>query len=219
MLSILFFPSWAKLILWKEFRTLWNNQSSKVIVAKGNLWHWANVIFYRGCLRHLSSHCNLSFSSLTWGSASSLSQDSDVEESWCKTPEPLTWLVWSQYCSLDLFLIRGSSSLYTMCSPMVVKIDRPNPAHSSTKSPEKCLMPICRVCDQTEKNRPWLHCCYSITRSLVWTLETLDQCFISALHSEGNLEYRFLVTSGIFLGAGYMEFNGKNGPWGAGRWR
>lgn len=73
-------------------------------------------------------------------------------------PVALTWLVWSQYCSLDLFLMRGSSSLYTMCSPMVVKMERPNPTHSSTKSPEKCLMPICKVCGRTGKERPWMWC-------------------------------------------------------------
>lgn len=73
-------------------------------------------------------------------------------------PVALTWLVWSQYCSLDLFLMRGSSSLYTMCSPMVVKTERPNPMHSSTKSPEKCLMPICKVCGRTGKERPWMWC-------------------------------------------------------------
>lgn len=73
-------------------------------------------------------------------------------------PRALTWLVWSQYCSLDLFLIRGSSSLYTMCSPMIVKMDRPNPMHSSTKSPEKCWMPICKVCGRRGKERPWMWC-------------------------------------------------------------
>lgn len=36
-----------------------------------------------------------------------------------------------------------------MCSPMVVKMERPNPMQSSTKRPEKCLMPICRVCGKT----------------------------------------------------------------------
>lgn len=77
--------------------------------------------------------------------------NSEVWEQWSRKPTALTWLVCSQYCSLDLFLIRGSSSLYTMCSPIVVKMDRPNPMHSSTKSPEKCLMPICKVCDKTGK--------------------------------------------------------------------
>lgn len=70
---------------------------------------------------------------------------------WHKVPTELTWLVCSQYCSLDLFLIRGSSSLYTMCSPMVVKMERPNPTQRSTKSPEKCLMPICKVWGKTEE--------------------------------------------------------------------
>lgn len=71
----------------------------------------------------------------------------------------LTWLVWSQYCSLDLFLMRGSTSLYTMCSPTVVRMDRPNPMHSSMKSPEKCLMPICNVCGRTGKERSWMGGC------------------------------------------------------------
>jgi hypothetical protein len=76
----------------------------------------------------------------------------EVWEHRSKRPAALTWLVCSQYWSLDLFLIRGSNSLYTMCSPMVVKMDRPNPMHSSTKSPEKCLMPICKVCDKRRKS-------------------------------------------------------------------
>lgn len=38
-----------------------------------------------------------------------------------------------------------------MCSPMVVKMERPNPTQRSTKSPEKCLMPICKVWGKTEE--------------------------------------------------------------------
>lgn len=57
-----------------------------------------------------------------------------------------TWLVWSQYFILDFFLTRGITSLYTICSPIVVRMDMPNPTHSITNSPEKCLMPICNVC-------------------------------------------------------------------------
>lgn len=34
---------------------------------------------------------------------------------------------------------------------MAVKMDRPSPAQSSTKSPEKCWMPICKVWGRTER--------------------------------------------------------------------
>lgn len=107
----------------------------------------------------------------------------------------LTWLVWSQYCSLDLFLMRGNSSQYTMCSPMVVKMDRPNPMHNSTKSPEKCLMPICRVWqNRKEKAMNVMHHLFPLLHADSFLLDprkaghcpSVCSVDFTILHCEGN---------------------------------
>lgn len=64
--------------------------------------------------------------------------------SWCSHAEGLTWLVCSQYRNRGSFTLK-TISLYTMCSAIVVSRDKATPTQSITKSPEKCLIPICNV--------------------------------------------------------------------------
>lgn len=55
-----------------------------------------------------------------------------------------TWLVCSQYLKRGSLTL-GITSLYTMCSAMVVSRDKATPTQSITNRPEKCFIPICSV--------------------------------------------------------------------------
>lgn len=60
-----------------------------------------------------------------------------------------TWLVCSQYLKRGSLTL-GITSLYTMCSAIVVSRDKATPTHSITNRPEKCFIPICSVWRETE---------------------------------------------------------------------
>lgn len=55
-----------------------------------------------------------------------------------------TWLVCSQYLKRGSLTL-GITSLYTMCSAIVVSRDKATPTQSITNRPEKCFIPICSV--------------------------------------------------------------------------
>ena len=60
-----------------------------------------------------------------------------------------TWLVCSQYLKRGSLTL-GITSLYTMCSAIVVSRDKATPTQSITNRPEKCFIPICSVWGDTE---------------------------------------------------------------------
>lgn len=63
-----------------------------------------------------------------------------------------TWLVCSQYLKRGSLTL-GITSLYTMCSAIVVSRDKATPTQSITNRPEKCFIPICSVWRVGESER------------------------------------------------------------------
>lgn len=90
----------------------------------------------------------------------------------CTVSEQSTWLVCSQYLKRGSLTL-GITSLYTMCSAMVVNRDKATPTHSITKSPEKCFIPICKVWIEKQRN----------SRVCVWNaLQTTCKCSMNNLN-------------------------------------